>query len=227
MASILDQYGIKEVADVVFYELDSKGAPSAPVLYLDTLKVSTVEQSAEVVDATGGKGNVKLISWDTNKEVTATFEDALCILKLNCQPSSMNISIVFFFLGLKSMSTILVGKLAFGIVVVGRGQAQEMGVRVAAHIGLNIGSHHMPLISHIICREAVDDTKDQIQERQLRHDFQCKRFQALHAGIRQIAYDHRESQLRQAGKACAGQILCDRCFVFTVIGQKTPHEFSA
>ena len=60
MASILDKYGIKEVADVVFYELDSKGAPSAPVLYLDTLKVSTIEQSAEVVDATGGKGNVKL-----------------------------------------------------------------------------------------------------------------------------------------------------------------------
>ena len=30
MASILDKYGIKEVADVVFYELDSEGAPSAP-----------------------------------------------------------------------------------------------------------------------------------------------------------------------------------------------------
>ena len=81
MASILDKYGIKEVADVVFYEIDSKGAPSAPVLYLDTLKVSTIEQSAEVVDATGGKGNVKLISWDTNKEVTATFEDALFSVK--------------------------------------------------------------------------------------------------------------------------------------------------
>jgi hypothetical protein len=81
MASILDKYGIKEVADVVFYELDSKGAPSAPVLYLDTLKVSTIEQSAEVTDATGGKGNVKLISWDSNKEVSATFEDALFSVK--------------------------------------------------------------------------------------------------------------------------------------------------
>ena len=80
-SSILDKYGIKEVADVVFYEMDSQGAPSAPVLYLDTLKVSTIEQSAEVVDATGGKGNVKLISWDTNKEVTATFEDALFSVK--------------------------------------------------------------------------------------------------------------------------------------------------
>ena len=77
MASILDKYGIKEVADVVFYELDSEGAPSAPVLYLDTLKVSTIEQSAETVDATGGKGNVKLLTWDTNKELTLTLEDAL------------------------------------------------------------------------------------------------------------------------------------------------------
>ena len=77
MAIILDKYAIKEVADVMFYELDSKGAPSAPVLYLDTLKVSTIEQSSEVVDATGGKGNVKILSWDTNKELTLTLEDAL------------------------------------------------------------------------------------------------------------------------------------------------------
>ena len=75
--NILDKYGIKEVADVMFYELDSKGAPSAPVLYLDTLKVSTIEQSAETVDATGGKSNVKLLTWDTNKELTLTLEDAL------------------------------------------------------------------------------------------------------------------------------------------------------
>ena len=77
MAIILDKYAIKEVADVMFYELDSKGAPSAPVLYLDTLKTSTLEQSSETVDATGGKGNVKLLSWDTNKEITLTLEDAL------------------------------------------------------------------------------------------------------------------------------------------------------
>ena len=77
MASILDKYAIKEVADVMFYELDSKGAPSAPVLYLDTLKVSTISQSAETVDARGGKSNVKLLSWDTNKELTLELTDAL------------------------------------------------------------------------------------------------------------------------------------------------------
>jgi hypothetical protein len=77
MAIILNQYAIKEVADVMFYELDSQGAPSAPVLYLDTLKTSTIEQSAETVDATGGKGNVKLLSWNTNKEINLTLEDAV------------------------------------------------------------------------------------------------------------------------------------------------------
>lgn len=35
MASILDRYGIKEVADVTFYELNDAGVPTRPVLYLD------------------------------------------------------------------------------------------------------------------------------------------------------------------------------------------------
>lgn len=77
MASILDRYGIKEVADVTFYELNKDGTPGKPVLFLDTLKVSTIEQTAEQVDARGGKGNPKLITWDYGKEITVTVEDAL------------------------------------------------------------------------------------------------------------------------------------------------------
>lgn len=34
-ASILDKFGIKEVADVTFYELGPNGQPGAPVLFLD------------------------------------------------------------------------------------------------------------------------------------------------------------------------------------------------
>lgn len=77
MASILDKYGIKEVADVMFYEIDGNGQPSTPVLYLDTLKVSTIEQTAEEAEAKGGKGNATLISWDYGKDITVTLEDAL------------------------------------------------------------------------------------------------------------------------------------------------------
>lgn len=75
--NILDRYGIKEVADVTFYELDNAGKPTNPVLYLDTLKVSTIEQTAEEAEARGGKGNAALIAWDYGKEITVTLEDAL------------------------------------------------------------------------------------------------------------------------------------------------------
>lgn len=50
---------IKEVADVTFYKINEDGTPGAPVLFLDTLKVSTIEQTAETADARGGKGNPK------------------------------------------------------------------------------------------------------------------------------------------------------------------------
>lgn len=77
MANILDRYGIKEVADVTFYEINDDGTAGTPVLYLDTLKVSTIEQTAENSEARGGKGNAALISWDYGKEITVTLEDAL------------------------------------------------------------------------------------------------------------------------------------------------------
>ena len=77
MANILDRYGIKEVADVTFYDLGPSGLPTHPVLYLDTLKVSTIEQTAEEAEARGGKGNAALIAWDYGKEINVTLEDAL------------------------------------------------------------------------------------------------------------------------------------------------------
>lgn len=81
MASILDRYGIKEVSDVTFYELDDTGKPTYPVLFLDTLKVSNIEQTAESTDAKGGKGNAPLITWDYGKEINVTIEDALFSIK--------------------------------------------------------------------------------------------------------------------------------------------------
>ena len=75
--NILDRYGIKEVADVTFYEINTDGSPKVPVLYLDTLKVTTIEQTAEETEARGGKGNAALIAWDYGKEISVTIEDAL------------------------------------------------------------------------------------------------------------------------------------------------------
>ena len=80
MANIFEQYGIKEVADVTIYKLtknEDGGYDEIPFLFLDTLKVSTLEQTAESSDARGGKGNAKLLSWDYGKEINVTLEDAL------------------------------------------------------------------------------------------------------------------------------------------------------
>ena len=77
MANILEQYGIKEVCDFTLYDIGADGKPTVPVLYLDTLKVSTLEQTAEDTAAKGGKGNTDLMIWDFGKEITITLEDAL------------------------------------------------------------------------------------------------------------------------------------------------------
>ena len=77
--NLFQKYGIKEVADVTFYSITSIGDETiyTPVLFLDTLKISTLEKSAEKVSAEGGKGNKKLISWNFGKEITLNLEDAL------------------------------------------------------------------------------------------------------------------------------------------------------
>lgn len=80
-ANVLDKYGIKEVADVFFYDIKDDGTMGDPVLYLDTLKVSTIEQTAEQTEAKGGKGNPPLIIWDYGKEINVTLEDALFSMK--------------------------------------------------------------------------------------------------------------------------------------------------
>lgn len=74
---IFHQYGIKEVADLSFYKIDENGDPGELVLYIDTAKVSTIEQTAEQTEARGGKGNPPLVIWDYGKELTLNIEDAL------------------------------------------------------------------------------------------------------------------------------------------------------
>lgn len=77
--NLFQKYGIKEVADVTFYSITHIGDEIiyTPVLFLDTLKVSTIEKSAQKVNAEGGKGNKKLISWNFGKELSLSLEDAL------------------------------------------------------------------------------------------------------------------------------------------------------
>ena len=83
--NIFDKFGIKEVANVYFEALDDDLAAGVYkgdiVLFLDTLKVSTIETSAENIAAQGGWGNPKLVQWDYGKELNITLEDALISLE--------------------------------------------------------------------------------------------------------------------------------------------------
>ena len=83
--NIFDKYGIKEVANVYFEALEDDIATGVYkgdiVLFLDTLKVSTIETTAENTAARGGWGNPKLVQWDYGKEINITLEDALMSLE--------------------------------------------------------------------------------------------------------------------------------------------------
>ena len=67
------KFGAKEVMDVVFYDI----ATNKPVLFLDTLKTSSIETTAQEVYATGGKGDSRLVGWEYDKQVSMAMQDAL------------------------------------------------------------------------------------------------------------------------------------------------------
>lgn len=83
--NIFEKFGIKEVANVYFEALEDNAAfgekAGDVVLFLDTLKVSSIETTAENVAAQGGWGNPKLVMWDYGKEINLTLEDALLSLE--------------------------------------------------------------------------------------------------------------------------------------------------
>ena len=77
------KFGVRECCDVV---LRAKGTQKVgnkifyknePVIYFDTLKTSSLEGSATTVYAQGGRGNARLMSWDGERTLTWTMEDAL------------------------------------------------------------------------------------------------------------------------------------------------------
>ena len=77
------KFGIRECANVVFRAKQpmtigkNKFKVGQPVLYIDTATTSSVEQSTTTVYAQGGRGNVRLVTWEGEKTLTVTVEDAL------------------------------------------------------------------------------------------------------------------------------------------------------
>lgn len=77
------KFGVRECCDVVFrakapMKVGNKiFYKNEPVIYFDSLKTSTLEGAATTVYAQGGRGNARLMSWDGERTVTFTMEDAL------------------------------------------------------------------------------------------------------------------------------------------------------
>ena len=67
------KYASVTVCDVTLYDLVTK----YPVMYFDTLKVTTLEGTAEVTDIQGGQGNATLASVSHSKAVNVQFDDAI------------------------------------------------------------------------------------------------------------------------------------------------------
>lgn len=87
--NLFQKYGIKDVADVTFYSIYHIGKEEyyVPVLYLDTLRVSSIEQKVEKSEYKGAKGNSRLITWNYGRDITLKLEDALFT------PASMSMTV--------------------------------------------------------------------------------------------------------------------------------------
>jgi hypothetical protein len=77
------QFGVREICDVVFKAKATMKVGNKtffkgePVIYFDSLTTSSVEGATTTVYAQGGRGNARLISWEGERTVTFTMEDAL------------------------------------------------------------------------------------------------------------------------------------------------------
>jgi len=69
----MPRFGVKEVANVMFQNLVTGKID----LYLDTLKMSNLENAVENVYATGGQGGGRLVGWDFGRTANFVIQDAL------------------------------------------------------------------------------------------------------------------------------------------------------
>lgn len=67
------RYGQREICNCVLKNITT----GEPVLYLESLKVSSIEQGSTTVYARGGSGNPKILGWSSDKEITMKCEDSL------------------------------------------------------------------------------------------------------------------------------------------------------
>lgn len=67
------RFGSHEVADVTLYDTTTK----KPVLFMDSLKVTNFENTADSSFASGGQGGGKILTWDFNRTTLFNVQNAL------------------------------------------------------------------------------------------------------------------------------------------------------
>jgi hypothetical protein len=83
----MPRFGVREVANVTFYNL----VTGKPELFLDSLKMSNMENNADTSYAVGGQGGGRLVGWDYNRTVTFNIQDALLNPKALAMQSGVEI----------------------------------------------------------------------------------------------------------------------------------------
>lgn len=68
-----NRWAVREAAEATFYNLDT----GAPVVTLNTLKMTEVSTTGETVYAQGGRGNAKLVGFSGDREATVALQDAI------------------------------------------------------------------------------------------------------------------------------------------------------
>lgn len=78
------KFGVREVTDIVFrakYDNQQVGettyVANYPVLFIDSAKMTSLENAVSTVYAQGGRGNPRLLAWDGDRTATFKFEDSL------------------------------------------------------------------------------------------------------------------------------------------------------
>lgn len=78
------KFGVREVTDIVFRTKQANQkvgsrtyAEKYPVLYIDSAKMTSLENAVSTVYAQGGRGNPRLLAWDGDRTATFKFDDSL------------------------------------------------------------------------------------------------------------------------------------------------------
>lgn len=79
--NIFEQYGIREIANATIYtanrDKNNDELYYIPLLYFDTLKICSVEQTSNSKWSSGGIENGRLVNWDDSKNINISIQDAL------------------------------------------------------------------------------------------------------------------------------------------------------